>query len=124
MSRRNIDTFVLIVHFLNDKREPCHVIVRFFETVDMSRNAMAIQVNNVFVEHGLNTHVFAYVKDEGSNIPTMTSTLTFIVSCEVLGLSTPFVCSCWGHVMFECYQYAIDDSKVCVNFLSISIKKT
>ncbi len=57
---------------------------------------------------------FAYVKDEGSNIPTMTSTLAFVVSCEVLGLSTPFVGSCWGHVMFKCYQYAIDDSKVCV----------
>jgi len=41
-SRGNIDTFVLIVHFLNDKWEPCHVIVKFFETVDTSRNAMAI----------------------------------------------------------------------------------
>ncbi len=120
----SIYTFVLIVHFLNDKWEPCPIIVRFFETIDTSRNAMAIQVNDVLAKHGLNTHVFAYVKNEGSNFATMTSTLTFVVFCCVLGTSTPFVGSCWGHVMFKCYQYAIDDSKVCVNLLSISIKKT
>jgi hypothetical protein len=27
MSRAKVDTFVLIVHFLNDKWEPCHVII-------------------------------------------------------------------------------------------------
>jgi hypothetical protein len=76
----------------------------------------------VFAKHGLNIHVFGYVKDEGSNLATMTSTLTFVMSCEVLGLSTPFVGSCWGHVMFKCYQYVIVDSKACANLLSISIK--
>jgi hypothetical protein len=89
----------------------------------MFGNAMAIQVNDVFAKHGLNTHVLAYVKDEGNNLATMTSTITFVVSCEVLGLSTPFVGSCWGHVMFKCYQYVIDDSKVCANLFFISIKK-
>jgi hypothetical protein len=24
----------------------------------------------------------------------------------------PFVGSCWGHVMFKCYQHAIDDARV------------
>jgi hypothetical protein len=100
MLRGNINTFVLIVHFLNDKWEPYPIIVRFFETIDTSRNAMAIQVNDVLAKHGLNTHVLAYVKDEGNNLATMTSTLTFVVFCEVFGLSTPFVSSCWGHVMF------------------------
>jgi hypothetical protein len=53
----------------------------------------------------------------------MTSTLLFVVSYEVLGLLTIFVGSCWGHAMFKCCQYAIDDSKVCASLPSISIKE-
>jgi hypothetical protein len=104
MSRGGIGTFVLIVHFLNDKWEPCHVTIKFFEMANKSRNAMAIQMNDVFTKHGLNTHAFAYVKDEGSNLATITFALTFVVSCEVLGLSTPFVNSCWGHAMSKWCQ--------------------
>jgi len=122
MSREGIDTFIFIVHFLNDKWECCHVIVRFFETINTFGNVMAIQMNNVFAKHGLNIHVLAHVKDEGNNLATMTSALTFVVSYEVLGLSTSFVGSYWGHAMFKCCQYVIDDSKVCVGLLSISIK--
>jgi hypothetical protein len=42
----------------------------------------------------------------------MTNALTFVVSCEVLGLQTPFVGSHWGHIMSKCTQYATDDVKV------------
>jgi hypothetical protein len=89
-----------------------------------SKNAMAIQVNDVLTKHGLNTHVFSYVKNERKNLATTTFVLTFVVSCEVLGLSTPFVGSCWGHAMSKWCQYAIDDSKVCVNLPFFSIKET
>jgi len=44
----------------------------------------------------------AYVKDKGGNLSTMTIAFTSFVSCEVLGLVTPFVGSCWGHAMFKC----------------------
>jgi hypothetical protein len=89
-----------------------------------SRNAMVIQVNDVLAKHGLNTHVFAYVKNERNNLATMTFVLTFVVSCEVLGLSTPFVGSCWGHAMSKWCQYVIDDSNVCVNMPFFSIEET
>jgi hypothetical protein len=42
MSRVEVDTFVFIMHFLNDKWEPCHVTTGFFEIVKTSRNAMAL----------------------------------------------------------------------------------
>jgi hypothetical protein len=45
----------------------------------------------------------------------MTQTLTYVVSCEGLGLAQPFVESCWGYVMFKCHQYATHDSKVSIN---------
>jgi len=86
MSRGGVDIFVPIVHFLNDKWEPYDVIIRFFEIVDTSRNAMPLQVNDVLAKHGLDAYVFAYVKDEGSNLSIMTFALTSVVSCEVLGL--------------------------------------
>ncbi len=53
----------------------------------------------------------------------MTSALTFVVSCEVLGLSTFFVGFYWGHAMFKCCQYVIDDFQICVGLPFISIKE-
>ncbi len=58
---------------------------------------MALQVNEVFAKHGFNAWVIEYIKDEGGNLSTMTIALTYVVSCEVLGLTT-----CWGHAMFKC----------------------
>ncbi len=62
MSRGGIDTFVLIVHFLNNKWEPCHVIVGFFETIETIRNVLSLQMNDLFAKHKLNAYVLAYVK--------------------------------------------------------------
>ncbi len=106
MSRMGVGTFVLIVHFLNDKWEPCHVTNGFLKIVETFENAMDLQVNEVLTKHGFNAQVITYVKDEGGNLSTMTTTLTSVVSCEVLGLATPFVGACWGHVMSKCCQYA------------------
>ncbi len=64
MSKVRVDTFVMIMHFLNDKWEPCHIIVGFFEIVNTSRNAMALQVNDVLTKYEFNTRIIAYVKDE------------------------------------------------------------
>jgi len=50
----------------------------------------------------LNVKIMAYVKDESKNLSTMTSALTFVVSCKLLGLTTPFIKSCWGYAMFKC----------------------
>ncbi len=42
MSRGGVDTFVLIVHFLNDKWEPCHVTIGFFYITNTSGSAMVL----------------------------------------------------------------------------------
>ncbi len=76
--------------------------MEFFGTIDTFGSTMALQVNDILAKYGLNTCVLLYVKDERNNLSTMTSTLTFIVSCEVLGLSTPFIGACWGHAMSKC----------------------
>jgi hypothetical protein len=40
--------------------------------------------------YALRRKIIAYVKDEGSNLNTMTTTLKSIVSCDVLGLEKKF----------------------------------
>jgi hypothetical protein len=65
MLKAKVDTFVMIMHFLNNNWEPCHIIASFFEIVDTFRNAMALQVNDVLVKYGLNTRIIAYIEDEG-----------------------------------------------------------
>ncbi len=118
MPRVEMDTFVLIVHFLNDSGSLVMQPLVFWNN------------QNFWECHGFANQwslcktwaqclVIAYVKDEGFNLLTMATALTFIVSCEVLGLTAPFV----GHAMFKCCQHAINDSKVCVGLTSISIKK-
>jgi len=54
MSRVGVDTFVMIVHFLNNKWEPYHIIVGFFETINIFGNAMALKVNDVLAKYGFN----------------------------------------------------------------------
>jgi hypothetical protein len=122
MSRVGVDTFVMIVHFLNVQWEPCHITIGFFEILDITQSAMALQVNDVLVKHWFITWVIAYVKDEGGNLSTTTIVLTSMVSYQALGLTTPFVGACWGQAMSKCCQYAIDDNKVFLGLI-VSIKQ-
>jgi hypothetical protein len=68
MFRARVDTFVFIVHFLDDKWEPCHVTIGFFEIVKISGNAMVLQLSEVLAKHGLDVQVIVYVKDDGGVI--------------------------------------------------------
>jgi hypothetical protein len=95
MFRTRIDTFVLNVHFLNDKWEPCRVTNNLFETTKTFRSVMVLQVIEILAKHGFNVGVIVNVKDR---LSTMNNTLVFVVSCEVLGLIIPFSKTCWGHV--------------------------
>jgi hypothetical protein len=95
MFRTRVDTFVLILHFLDDKWDPCHVTIGFFEIVENFEkmpwlcNSMKSLQNT-----GLMFRLLRMLKKKGGNISTMTTILTFVVSCEVLGLITPFVGAC------------------------------
>ncbi len=109
----------MIVHFLNNKWE----LDGFFEIVNTFGNAMALQVNDVVAKYRFNVQIIAYAKHEGGNFNTMTNALTSVVSYETLGWQTPFVGSCWGHIMSKCVQCAIDDAKVSIGLTFVSIKK-
>ncbi len=74
---------------------------------------------------GFNVWVYCICqRQRGVNLSTMTIDLTSFVSCEVLGLATPFVRSCWGHAMSKFCQHATNDCKVCGGLTTMSIKET
>ncbi len=86
------------------------------------KNAIVLQVNEVFAKHGFNAHVIIYVKEEGGDLWTMTTILTSIVSCRVFWFAMPFVGSCWGHV--KSCQHAKYGFEVYVSLTFISMKET
>jgi hypothetical protein len=54
---------------------------------------------------GFTLKILCYVKDEGTNLDAMTTSLKSVISCEVLNLPTPFDGACFGHVMNKVTQY-------------------
>jgi hypothetical protein len=52
-------------------------------------------------EYGSRKTIFAYVKDEGSNMNAKTIILKFIMSRECLGLEESFQGSYFGHGFFK-----------------------
>jgi len=98
------------------------VTIGLLETINTFGIAMASKVNEMLSTYGLNVKIFPYVKDEGNNLSTMTFALIPFISCQILGLRTPFIGSCWGHAMFKCCKYAIYDTKIYVGLTSSSIQ--
>jgi hypothetical protein len=62
------------------------------------------------------------VKDEGTNLFTMTYVLKQIVNCEELGILVPFKCICFGQSLFKTCQYVISDEKVILGLQPMSNK--
>ncbi len=64
----------------------------------------------------------AYVKDEGSNLNTITTVLKSIVSCDMLGLEESFQGTCFGHAFSKVCQYVIIEEIFCKDLPYVSIK--
>jgi len=71
---------------------------------------------------GLASKLLCYVKDEGTNLGTMTTTLKSVLSCEALNLLAPFDGACFGHAMNKTIQYVTNDDKVSKGLGPISVK--
>jgi hypothetical protein len=72
--------------------------------------------------YGLRNKIVTYVKDECSNLDTLTNVLKSIVKCETLGLEKKIQGTCFGHVFSRTCQYATTNDKVCENLKYVSIK--
>ncbi len=64
------------------------------------------------------------MKNEESNLNTMTSTLKVIISCDILGLEESYQNICFGHAFSKACQYTTTNEKVCKDLTCVSIKTT
>ncbi len=83
---------------------------------------MAKKLTKLLDNYALEKKFIAYVKDEGSNLNTMTTTLKSIVSCDMLGLEESFQDTSFGHVFSKACQYAIIKGKNYKDLQHVSIK--
>jgi hypothetical protein len=72
-----------------------------FEAIQITRQTLANNLTKLLDQYGLRNKIIAYVKDEGSNLNTMTIALKFVVKCEVLGLDESFKGSCFWPCFFQ-----------------------
>ncbi len=85
---------------------------------------MAKKLTKLLDSYALRKKIIAYVKDEGSNMNTMITTLKSIVSCDMLGLEESFQDIYFGHAFSKACQYAIIKEKNCKDLQYVSIKST
>jgi hypothetical protein len=116
------DTFIVVVNFINDEWEFVHITMGILEVQNVVNVAMATQVKVLLNSFGLFNKVITYVKDEGSNLATLTFVLAFVVFCFRLQLPCPFVGFCFGHAMTKATQYAIDHVKMYFGFIEVNLK--
>ncbi len=68
---------------------------------------MAKKLTKLLDQYDLRKKFIAYVKDEGANLNAITTTLKFVVNCEVLGMEESFQGTCLGHAFSKTCQYGI-----------------
>ncbi len=101
MSKDGHDIFTLMINFLGDDWQPKHITLGLFEPIDIIRQTLAKNLTKLLDSYALKRKIIVYVKDEGFNLNTMTTTLKSIVSCDMLGLEENFQGICFGHAFFK-----------------------
>ncbi len=106
MSKRAYDIFSLVINFLGVYWEPKRIATWCFETFDTSRHALANNLlTNLLDKYDSRENINAHVKNEGSNLNTMTINFNYVVSCNVLGFKESFQGRYFDHAFFKACQY-------------------
>jgi len=61
-----------------------------FKVIKIIRQTLAKNFIDLLNTYGLTNKIITYVKDEGSNLNTLTSVLKFVSKCEILSLEESF----------------------------------
>jgi hypothetical protein len=86
MSRLGVDTFALVINYLNDYWIPQHVTIDLFKVHESTRLSMVGQLHFLLEKYNLMHHMITFVKDASINLTFMTTTLSSIVDCHPLKL--------------------------------------
>ncbi len=107
-----IDTFALVVNFINDFWVFRHVTIKLFEELNISSITLAKLMKPLLRKFQMTNQKKNYVKDEGSNLGTLESALIFVINRELLNLLKLYVGTYFGHLMSKCCQYVTNEEKV------------
>jgi hypothetical protein len=80
MSKGGHDIFTLVINFLKVDWQPKHITFGLFEAKDNSGQTLAKNLIELLDSYALKRKFITYIKDEGSNMKIMTTTLKLIVS--------------------------------------------
>jgi hypothetical protein len=116
MNRCKQDTFALVVQFFYK------FIIGLFEINDTIGMGLARQLKAMLEKFGFTSKVLCYVKDEATNLVSMTVALMSMISYEALNLLQPFDGIGFGHVMNKAAQYATDDDRISKNLALMNVK--
>jgi len=122
MSRSGVDTFALVINYLDENWIPRHATIGLFKVQETKGSAMALQPQGLLEKFGLIHCVFVFVKDEGNNLGSMAMTSKSIIDCEPLKMLQVYEGICFGYVMSKAYQYTTNDDKVLVGLTLVSVK--
>jgi hypothetical protein len=64
MSICGVNTFVLVINYLDESWIQWHVTIGLFEIQKINGSAMALQLQSLLKKFGLIHHVLTFVKDE------------------------------------------------------------
>jgi hypothetical protein len=82
-----------------------------------------IQFWSLLERFGLLHHVFAFVKNDDTNLMIMVTILHSINDCEPLKFFKVYEGTCFGHVMLKAYQYTTNDNKFFVRLRNMTMKE-
>jgi len=93
-----------------------------FEAIKAIGQTLARSVTKLLDKYGLRKKIIVFVKNEGSNLNVVTTTLKAIVNYESLGLEERFQVTCFGHDFSKACQCGIVEEKMCKDLKYVSIK--
>ncbi len=112
MSKGAHDIFALVIKKLGCDWQPKQVTIGLFNTTWIIGKTLANNLTKLFDQYGLRNKIIAYVKDEGSNVNTMTIVLKFVVKGEILGLNEKFQGVCFGHAFSKACHILLLTKKI------------
>jgi hypothetical protein len=101
-----------VINFLRHDWQPKHITLGLFKPTNLTRQTLVKKSTKLLDNYALRRKIIVYVKDEGSNLNSMTTTLKSIISCDMLGLEESFQSNCFGHAFSKACQYVTTEDKV------------
>jgi hypothetical protein len=90
MLKSAYDIFSLVINFLDENWQPNKATISLFKAIEMISHALVKNLSELLDSYGSRKKIIAYVKDERSNVDSMTIFLKFVINCDNLGLQESF----------------------------------